>query len=102
MFIKEQQIVGRTIQKLVILDNKTCIKFTDGTYTGINYCRENYDDCYSLTWEDFDGFELKTLGIISEEEYVELERIKREQILKQTKEGRRYQYEALKKEFENG
>lgn len=101
MFIEEEQLIGRTIQKLAILYNKVCIKFTDGTYTGIN-CRQKQHDFDTLTWEDLDGFELKTLGLISEEEYDKLKEMEQKQLLEHTKKDRRRQYEMLKKEFENG
>lgn len=75
--IKDEQLVGKTIARVAYIDNTYALFFTDDTYVIFRGCGwEEHDvqimsEEYSLVpktiWQAWD---LKGLGVITEEEYV--------------------------------
>ncbi len=99
--ITNGQVAGRTIARLEFnpMDEMTIV-FSNGEYV-VFRSESCYDSDPAIVVSDYplDAYDMKTLGLLSEEEYNQAQEVKKQQRLSEAKQREYNQYLRLKKEF---
>lgn len=104
--IEESELVGKTIEKQGYADNTFALFFNDNTFSIFRGCGyesndvELMEESYSLEPNIYNCYDLKELGVISEESYNKmLLAYKKERIIKESEQEKTL-YQKLKAKFE--
>lgn len=100
---KEENLIGKTITKVNTLYDEISISFDEGSLCVFDI-RQDYDyfNVNLKEVSEIDNSVLLEHNFITEEEYKERQKKKREDAIKRQEEREQAQYESLKKKFEKG
>lgn len=103
----QYELVGKTIERITDEDEKMFLFFTDNTFAvlkrggyEISYI-EIMSEPYNIEPNDYNLYELKNIGIISEEEYESLSSERRIREVKAKEQKERELFIKLKEKFAN-
>lgn len=93
---------GKTILKSrSFFTDRLVIVFTDDTFLYIRAEPQSFDESDLDFNKELPAFELKTMGLITQEEYTDIQRKENEESRQHIEQKERQQYEYLKLKFEN-
>lgn len=102
IFISGDQLVGRTVERVIDTTDEIFMKFADGTFTGIRFQRDPYEPAgYGslVFFEPCNDRDLMQLGIMTEAEYEAKRKAEDEKRAREAKEQRRREWQRLNQEF---
>lgn len=101
-----EELQGWIMAKIVLFDNaELMIKLTDDSIAIFDIDYGHYDDDPKLQLSggaELDEYQLYSLGFMTKTEYDKFQSAQKEELSTKWEQQRRRQYEALRKEFDNG
>lgn len=101
-YVDEDELIGKTIDRLANDRHGLLIRFTDGSFTMIVQSNSYYGESCGVDFEEPEYPEqLVRIGVITKEEYEAVEKARKEAAEIESKMNRKQEYERLKREFES-